>query len=131
MKFPIVLALALTVNAASAAEIPDRFRGVWVDSASSKKQCRASDWKNYDKRSDAMIRISSSAVDEYEGQCIARTYVTPHPSSEQIQVTFDCTSEGENFVRKESWTVASVRGSKVLTTVDDKDKSIRNYMQCR
>lgn len=135
----LALAVSLVCTSAFAAEVPARYRGVWINGAAQNQQCAATDWKpDGSSENDALARITAEGIREHESECKAQSVktvavdagpnrMTDGPST----VVMACSGEGETWKVRETWSLSRVRNDEVLTAASLDKPAIRTFIRCR
>jgi len=116
-----------------AANIPERFRGVWQAIEGEGQACRASDW-NSDKHVDTHIKIEPGLVRYHESDCRFKAVTRPKPvfDSGAVHVVMTCEGEGERWSSTAIWQVLSISGKDTLAVanVSKQTPSVGLYRKC-
>ena len=122
-----------TASHAIAANIPDRFRGVWQAVESEGKACHASDW-NSERHIDTHLKVETDLFRYHESNCRFRTVIRPKKEFDSggIHVTMACEGEGERWSLTEVWQTQSINGGEmlVMTNVSKQRPGSRFYRKC-
>ena len=112
----IASVILATASHSFAANIPERFRGVWQAVESESVTCRASDW-NSDRHTDTHVKVEIDSVRHHESDCRFRSVIRPKPPFDGggVHVTMACDGEGERWTLTEVWQTRSINGIDMLT----------------
>ena len=133
MPSMIASVVLATASHAIAANIPERFRGVWQAVESESQACRASDW-NSDRHTDTHVKIETDRVRYHESDCRFRTVIRPKKEFDSggVHVTMVCEGEGERWSLTEVWQTQSINGGEILvmTNVSKQRPGSSFYRKC-
>ena len=133
LVFTAGLALAFPV-AASAANLPSEFTGLWVATEPTNNVCRKADLKE-EKNNAPVARVMSveaGNVNFYETRCALKSVKrlpSANPSDKnQVNAEADlsCSGEGSRWNAKEIWHVETIDGNKVVVVTGLKQTDYRD-----
>lgn len=130
----MVTSIAVLVSAQClAANMPERFRGVWQAMESERQTCRASDW-NSERHSDTHLKVEVGLVRYHESDCRFRSITRPKSEldSGAVRVVMMCEGEGERWSLTEVWQILSIGERDVLSMANASKQrpSISLYRKC-
>lgn len=131
--------MLLTAGSAQAAEIPSRFRGVWMSTSHQSTQCWAKDWPANGATSDnGLAKVSASSFATHEWTCdakIAKTTTFPNGPNRvkdgPTAIAFACSGEGETEEAREVWDILSFRRNEFLIVYTPSQTTFRTYVRCQ
>lgn len=131
---PLMTGFAILVSTQClAANVPERFRGVWQAVEEPGQTCRTSDW-NSDRHTDTHLKIDPGLVRYHESDCRFKTVTRPKPvfDSGAVHVVMTCEGEGERWSSTEVWKILSIGGRDVLAmaNVSKQRPAISLYRKC-
>jgi len=131
---PLMTGFAILVSTQClAANVPERFRGVWQAVEEPGQTCRTSDW-NSDRLTDTHLKIDPGLVRYHESNCRFKTVTRPKPvlDSGAVHVVMTCEGEGERWSLTEVWKILSIEGNDILAmaNVSKQRPAIGLYRKC-
>jgi hypothetical protein len=125
-------------SAASGADLPATFRGVWMYADGSNETCIKDDWKGpAASKNDRIVNVTSRAIAGWESGCdfkSVKLIKTPNGFNstvvDTVIISMSCSGEEQVRSTAEIWHLHSVAGQTLLVTVDSKTNIVSVFQKC-